>query len=387
LVRQCELSQDMDRLAALWPTLRQAISYIQRLHEEALALPAEDPAHGLLPPSFGNGGLGGIRAEYTTVLWLLVGIKAVVRAAHHLGKEAEGNEIQGFYADLFAAFQRHAQEDAVQLPGGESFLPMLKPGSGAHHWIHDFPATPPPWEAANLGTGSWAMAHAIYPGELLAPDDALVQGFCAFLEQVDDAQGIPAATGWLPHQAVWTYAASFYAHVWLYVGRPDKAVDYLYAFANHASPTRVWREEQSLTQSGLGQQIGDMPHNWASAEFIRLVRNLLVFECGHGLRLLPGLPPEWLIPGKTLAIQTPTAYGKVSLTLSMDEAGQADLTIELHPLSEESPPESPPESPIVSAPAFIELTLPTASHLTLRRILFNGVPHSWSPDEQAIRLG
>ncbi len=33
-----------------------------------------------------------------------------------------------------------------------------------------------------------------------------------------------------------------------------------------------------------------MPHNWASAEFIRLVRHLLILERGDELHLLEGLP-------------------------------------------------------------------------------------------------
>ena len=39
---------------------------------------------------------------------------------------------------------------------------------------------------------------------------------------------------------------------------------------------------------------GDMPHNWASVEFIRLVRNLVLLETFTGVELFPGLPEEWL---------------------------------------------------------------------------------------------
>jgi hypothetical protein len=331
IVRQCELMHDMGRLRQLWPTLHRAVDYVRSLHAAAQQLPADAAEHGLLPASFANGGLGGIRGEYTTVLWMMVGVKAVARAARHLGLAGEAAEIEGFYAQIYAAFQNHAQRDRQRLPDGSSYLPMLKPGSGDHHWIHNFAGDPPPWERVNPGTGTWALAQAIYPGELFAPDDPLVQEFCHLLETLDDEEGIPAATGWLPFEALWTYAASFYAHVWLYAGRPEKAIDYLYAFANHAAPTRVWREEQSLQRSGLDQQIGDMPHNWASAEFIRLVRNLLVFERGETLELLPGLPPEWLIPGKRLEIATPTRFGPVSLALEMDEERRFRLSLTTDP--------------------------------------------------------
>ena len=112
----------------------------------------------------------------------------------------------------------------------------------------------------------------------------------------------------------------FYAEVWLYAGRPDKAIDYLYAFANHASPSRVWREEQSLVSSHSAEYCGDMPHNWGSAEFIRLVRNAIVMERGETLELLAGLPQEWL-PTEEDALEiesTPTRFGSVSVRLTVE---------------------------------------------------------------------
>jgi hypothetical protein len=136
---------------------------------------------------------------------------------------------------------------------------------------------------------------------------------------------------------VWTYAAAIAANVWLYAGRPDKAVDYLYAFANHAFPTRVWREEQPLRVGGHWQICGDMPHNWASAEFIRLVRHLLVFERDDNLLLLPGLPREWLFDGASLRTErTPTRFGAVSLSLRV--AGKSlSLSVVRHPRQHPDP--------------------------------------------------
>jgi hypothetical protein len=199
---------------------------------------------------------------------------------------------------------------------------MILPGSGDHNLVVD------PAEAAvsrpsaiQPGTATWALAQAIWPGEVLPPDHELVRNFLALLDSVDDEQGIPAETGWLTYRSLWTYYASFAAHAWLYAGRPDKAVDYLYGFANHAAPTRVWREEQPLHATGQEEVCGDMPHNWASAEFVRLVRHLLVFEVGGGLQLLAGVPSEWLAPGASIEVdRTPTRFGAVSLLVSVDDA-------------------------------------------------------------------
>jgi hypothetical protein len=328
LVRQCELAGRMDRLAELWPVVSRAVTYLQNLRQESKRRGPAAPEYGLFPPAFANGGLGGIRPEYTTALWALAGLKAVSGAAQQLGYEVDAERTHAAFTDLLHAFRQHAERDMAALANGIPYLPMLKAGSGKHHWIHDYPGTPQPWHRVNPGTGTWALAQAIYPGQIFSPDDPLVQNFCRLLEQLDGEEGIPAGTGWLPYRAVWNYAASFYAHVWLYAGRPDKAIDYLYAFANHAGPTQVWREEQSLTGSQHGQMIGDMPHNWASAEFIRLVRHLLVFERGDILELLAGLPSEWLKPGQPLHLErTPTRFGPVTLTVTM--TGQTSLEIEV----------------------------------------------------------
>ena len=109
-------------------------------------------------------------------------------------------------------------------------------------------------------------------------------------------------------------------------------MDYLYAFANHAAPTRVWREEQSFTATDNRQICGDMPHNWASAEFIRLVRNLLVMERGETLALLPGLPAEWIYPGAELYLErTPTRFGPLTVRLHVHEDGRFELTVVTDP--------------------------------------------------------
>ncbi len=328
LVRQCELLDDDRRLRAAWPTVRNAVAYIEGLREQARALLPEHPAYRLLPVAFADGGLAGQRPEYTTVLWTLVGLKTIADAARRLGCAEDAARFQADYESLMEDFRASAARAMCGLPDGTLYLPMCLPGSGDHHTVADYQGTPPPWRRIQPETATWAYAQAIWPGEIFTPDDPLVQNLLALLDLRDDEEGIPATTGWLPYRALWTYAASFYAHTWLYAGRPDKALDYLYAYANHATPTRVWREEQSLASSQHGQVCGDMPHNWGSAEFIRLVRHLLVFERGEELELLPGLPPEWLIPGRRVFLErTPTRFGPVTLELTLDAQGRGAVML------------------------------------------------------------
>jgi hypothetical protein len=129
-------------------------------------------------------------------------------------------------------------------------------------------------------------------------------------------------TGWLS-AGIWNYFASFYGHAWLWLGRGEKAARTLYAFANHASPLLAWREEQAPT--GKREEIcGDMPHNWASAEFIRLVRHLIVLERGDELHLCEGLPREWVHPGAVTRLDgVLTELGPISLELRVAADGSS----------------------------------------------------------------
>ena len=317
LVRQAELAGDVQRLDPWWDRIARAVEHIARLHASTYELPEDSPCWGLMPPAFADGGAAGRRCEYTTILWCLAGVREVTEMAELL-ERPEAGRFRESYVQLRSAFAAHAVRHREPLSDSHHYLPMvLEPG--AHHTRPGVGATAAE-EEIRPETATWALAHAIYPGEVFTPDDPIVQDYLHLLDLRDDEEQIPATTGWLPYRAVWSYYASFAAHAFLWAGRPEKAIQYLYGFANHAAPTRVWREEQPLRGSGLNIINGDMPHNWASAEFIRLVRNLLVFERGNDLLLLSGLPDQWLHAKRPVRIATPTRFGPLKLRVEPDSA-------------------------------------------------------------------
>jgi hypothetical protein len=367
LVRQAELTGAHDELRRRWPTVRAAVAYIAELREQAAELPVGHPLRGVLPEAFGDGGLGGVRAEYTTTMWILTGLRYAADGARMLGETTDAASFGELFDSLLAAFEESAKAQRRTTEDGLRYLPMNLPGSGDHQFVPRLPdAEVPVWRRIRPETATWALCHAIWPGEVFAADDEVVRDLLDLYEARDDEQGIPATTGWLPHRAVWTYNASFAAHAWLYAGRPDKAVDYLYAFANHASPTRVWREEQPLTGSGHLQICGDMPHNWASAEFIRLVRHLLVFERGDGLDLLPAVPEHWFVPGAEIHVErTPTRFGRISIDVLVRENG-----LEIRVLRQG--PGTSPGPGTTSVPA--RLRLPEGFSRGVLRVRVDGAP-------------
>ena len=245
--------------------------------------------------------------EYTNIYWTLAGLRAAVEAARWLGKTEEAEKWQTTYDDFLQTFRRAAERDTRTDAHGNRYLPIRM----------RFDDKIPPQKA------QWAFLHSLFPGKVFAADDPLVQGNMAMLKAVEK-QGLVQDTGWLK-DGIWTYFGSFYGHAWLWLGEGDKAARTLYAFGNHASPLLAWREEQMPVGQG-DQVVGDMPHNWASAEFIRLVRHSLILERGNELHLFEAMPAKWARPGAVTRVRDiATEFGPVSFEFRVARDGASGI--------------------------------------------------------------
>lgn len=320
-VRHAQLTQDKGWLKSIWPQLEGAAGYIKELRRLSLGddTPLDD---GLNPPGEIDGGLSGQRTgfkrpEFSNVHWNLLGLHAFIQAAHWLGKEDSAALWQKEYDDLYATFRQAAARDTRQDSQGNSYVPIFMANEGA-----ELPQR-----------AQWTFCHAIYPGQIFAKDDPLVASTLAMLAATE-REGMVYGTGW-DATGIWNYFASFYGHAWLWQGNGRKAAQALYAFAHHAAPVLDWREEQSLKGEPF-KKVGDMPHNWASAEFIRLTIHLLALDRGHDLHLFEGLPAEWTRAGmvtKLAGVATP--FGSLTLELKVSADGKT-ARLKLVPLADPS---------------------------------------------------
>ena len=296
-VRQCELSQDWTAFQDLAPSITRAAAFLRS---------RQDPAHaGLIVPGFADGGfMKGY--ELTNTLWTLAGLRA---AAAQPGME----ELARFHSQLRAAFDKAAASEMVRHPASFDYLPMVMREDPT--WQRS------EWERPRPQAAQWALSQAIFPGVEFDPASPVVRGHIALMKSCTQ-EDVPIETGWLPHQGLWTYNAAFVAHAYLWAGEAEWARRTFLGFLNHATPLYCWREEQPLRGSALAGYIGDMPHNWASAECVLYLRHMLALEDGRALRLLAGIGQADLAYREPFRLRaTPTRFGPLDLELTPESRG------------------------------------------------------------------
>lgn len=306
LVRACQLKQDWSLMRRLGPNVGHAIDFLIQLRDEARRGTSPNGRYGLLAPGFPDGGIGGVCYDFTNTLWTLAGLRAVAGANETL-QLPDLARAAGFYRELRSAFDNAARQQMVRDPRGFTYLPMLMREDEQMH--------EDAWDRPRPQSAQWALSQTIFPGEVFAKDDPVVRGHIALMQACTE-EDIPAETGWLRHGGVWNYNAAFVAEVYLWAGLRDWAHRTFTGYLNHASPLHAWREEQPLQRALLGDNWGDMPHNWASAECVRYLRHMLALEDGQTLRLLDGLQPSDLKDRAPFSLAgSPTRFGRISLAV------------------------------------------------------------------------
>jgi hypothetical protein len=305
-------SGDTVWLRRVWPRLMHAVAWIQEARLATLRGPAT-PFAGLLPPSFADGGLSGVNAEYGGVYASLIGLAAMARGAQKLGQGDDRQAVERLFHELYGSFREAARRDARRDSFGNLYLPMM---------VGDTSSSRPPQQA------QWGLCEAVFLGRFLHRDDSLVTGTLAMLESAKE-QGLPLNTGWLQN-GIWPFIAGFVGMAHLWQGDYEAATDLLYAYANHSSPLGTWVEEQLPQRLGT-RTTGDGSNASASSLYISLVRRLLLQERGDTLEILAGIPHEWIRPGSGITVRNVLSEcGPVSFSLHCTPGGEA-LTLHIDP--------------------------------------------------------
>ncbi|MGZ3871391.1 MAG: hypothetical protein ACXVJD_00665 [Mucilaginibacter sp.] len=306
LTRHAMLTQDKEWLRQNWSVIEGCIKRINYLRGLAMKDPSK-PYYTLLPDGNVDGGIQHGN-DYSNTEWCLGGMKWAIWAAKWIGKNDEAATWQKEYDDFYGKFMTMARKDLRKDDKGNTYLPVLIKNE----------------QDKEPQRGQWAFCQSVYPGMVFDDDPEAKKMAEGTVDMLSDhkVEGLVISTGWMDN-GLWTYFGSFYAHALQWLGRGKEVPKVLYDFGNHASPTMVWREEQKPQGKG-NNEVGDMPHNWASAEFIRMVVHMIQLDRGKDLSLFEGLPKQWTFPGavtKLSGIRTP--FGPINLSLVVDKSGNA----------------------------------------------------------------
>jgi hypothetical protein len=230
--------------------------------------------------------------------WAVAGIKQAIKLAQLLGNSQDAAT---WSADLndFTAKLRAQVNAATARTGG---------------WI------PPALDVP--GGQDWGNLWAAYPGAPLGPADPAVT---ATLAQVRGKY----------REGIATYADGLYLHGYLGFraaqtellrGEQGAVIDDLYSALAHTTGTNAGFESGVVPLGSRDVDNSAVPHGWWAAEYVSLLRNMLVREEGNAVVLMSAVSPSWLTAGRTINVRNaPTLFGPVTYTLKANANG-AQLT-------------------------------------------------------------
>jgi hypothetical protein len=311
VVSHYRFSRDRRWLERTYPALLRAAQFIDALRGRTLD---QDPeTRSLLPANMSAEDLGSATwHHYWDDFWAIAGYREAAYAASELGRTADAADLGSKAGDLQASLLRSI--DLVRARTNRDFVP-----NGPQDVVSSAMArgtTPALWPVRSLRG--------------VAADDLLMRSFNNYY------------TGWLAGQGggyrhyedtLWPYGGLGIAHAMLRLGLRAEAQQVLHWTLEHQTlpGTYAWGEAINPRHGGL--ELGDMPHSWAAAEMIGLVRGMLLDEDEGWLVVNAGAPDAWFEPGKTVALRgAPTHYGLASVELTRlasIRGAEADLRVTL----------------------------------------------------------
>ncbi len=295
LVEYYRFSYDLDWLRSRWPAIDSASRWLEGLIQP----------DGLLPPGLSAEDLGpapgnASHQHFWDDFWGVIGLRDAAFAASAVGDSVRAGQLSASAEGLLKA----------TLAAGQPGL--------AREGI--FPNSPDSQETPADARGT---SPAVWPGQLVPLDFARAQSQGYFDRFVKPYGGA------FRHENnnFWPFGGLEIAHASLYAGLPDQANDILDWQLDHQTGKGVWAWGDEVSQDGSQLIGGDMPHGWTAAEYVNLVRDMLLYESGDTLQLAAGIRAAWLADGKTVAVtQLPTYFGPV--TYELRRSG-ATLTLDL----------------------------------------------------------
>ena len=289
------------------PQVRRALQFLEVLRERTLvpgymgASESPERFRGLIAPSISHEGYSTPTHSYWDDYWALKGWHDGEWLAREWGDEEFARWAQQQYEALRASLA--ASIRLTMEWKGIDFVPA----------------------SADLGDGDpSSVSIGIDPcGQAdLLPLDALLRTFSRYLAEVRRRAAPDAVYAYTPYE--FRNVLTF-----VHLDQPAEGAELLARLLAGRRPAG-WQVLAEVVRSQVRNPyyLGDMPHTWVGAEYVRAVIGMLMHEDDDRLVLLPGVPGAWLADQGVKISALPTAFG--ALTLSARRQG-AELSVVLEP--------------------------------------------------------
>jgi len=274
-----QLTSDYELLRRWYPVIRRGIEWLEANREFA----GDESVRGLLPPSWSAEDTGPMDHHYWDDMWAIAGLRELGKVLREIGHEDSQwvERLRDEYVDALI-----------------NSINVVRSRLGIDYIV------PAPERVADS-----AMTRVIavaWPTMALPLDNPLVRRTLEVTEQLYGfGDGVVNVHQWGTYGS---YLTMNLAHSWALLGDRSRVGKYINWAISHVTPTYGWAEGLSIITGGGGQ--GDAPHGWAAAEFVMLIRNLVVNDFLNTPMLLRGLPTD-LLRRSVMARNIPTMYGFV----------------------------------------------------------------------------
>jgi hypothetical protein len=310
--RLFDFTSDRTALQAVWPRVVAAAEHLDALRARRRTAEYRSGARsiffGLLPESISHEGYSDRPVHsYWDDFWALRGLADAARLARALGREAE--------AERYAASSREMQADveaSVRRVIAENGIDFI-PGSAD---LADFDAT----------STTIALDPCGQRGRL--PERELERTFERYWERFRTRRADRTADGadYTPYE--WRVVGSF-----VRLGWRERAAELAAFFMADRRP-EGWGQWAEVVWPRVREPkfIGDMPHGWVAADFLRSFLDLFAYErdADGALVVGAGIPAGWMREGNGVAVSgLRSRWGALDLALSAKGAGASEVRVEL----------------------------------------------------------
>jgi len=301
-------THDIGFLNDMWPHVVRATDYLGALRRRRMTdeyrTPEKQAFYGLLPESISHEGYAAHPVHsYWDDFFALRGLEDAADLAVVVGDD------------------QHAEKLAALRDGFHETLSASIARTVAHHGIDYLPGSV---ELGDFDPTSTAIA--LMPGGNLdgLPEDTVRRTWDRYYAEFDKRRTGADWEEYSPYEM-----RNVGPLVWL--GQRERALEVLDWFLADRRPAG-WNEwaEIAWRDASAPRFIGDMPHGWVGAGFIRAVRTLLAYEreSDRALVLAAGVPARWVMSDTGVGVKRlPTHYGVVGYQMRGESADAVRVRI------------------------------------------------------------